>query len=304
MGGRDGTSAGVDLASSVKVLHLLRAGEALGDALRAVGHAGKEAAVVAETIAKNLMDELGKLVPDLDLGLQPHLAGGHGFEGLPPVDDAAAAGSRRRNPAVEALYPEGWWDRGKKGSNAHAMSKSADDDYGSSGIDPELWPLGERPEVRGMQVENEPPLPITNSKRASVEELDVDLKGGSSRRLKDVVGDGLERDHWPSFAAIEAALVKRIGGPLDPKVQRFLYENTNTIAIDEALHKLRRTTGGRNSPAQVAADAGDLRAAFEADAQDFRRLGLEYGLTLEEVDETIEAMRSVNDELGIYTWVE
>ena len=155
-----------------------------------------------------------------------------------------------------------------------------------------------------MQVENEPPLPITNSKRASVEELDVDLKGGSSRRLKDVVGDGLERDHWPSFAAIEAALVKRIGGPLDPKVQRFLYENTNTIAIDEALHKLRRTTGGRNSPAQVAADAGDLRAAFEADAQDFRRLGLEYGLTLEEVDETIEAMRSVNDELGIYTWVE
>ncbi|MFK7928318.1 MAG: hypothetical protein AB8H79_09010 [Myxococcota bacterium] len=169
---------------------------------------------------------------------------------------------------------------------------------------PDTWSGGERLHIdsRGMSIQ-EPRVP-GRGRRPDIEPLDVDLKGGRHRQLKDVVGDGLERDHWPSFAAIKLALERNLGRELSPRFERWLFQNTNTVAIDEALHKLRRSTGGRNSPDQISGDASDLRAAFDADAQDFKSIGLEMGMDLHEIEDAIDAMREVNEDLGVFMWVD
>ena len=112
--------AGIDLASGVKVLALLRGGAHLADALRAVGHAGKEAALLAETAGKNLVDELRRLVPNIELDPAFATAGGPG--GLPY--DRVVRGPQVPNEEVRALRPDGWAARVEDGDELGELSWS------------------------------------------------------------------------------------------------------------------------------------------------------------------------------------
>ena len=100
------------------------------------------------------------------------------------------------------------------------------------------------------------------------------------------------------------AIEAKTGRKLSREMEEWLYENTGTIAIDEALHKMRRTTGARNTASQIAADAADLRMAFETDALEFKRLALREGLDLDEIERAINALRDLTEDLGVYAWVE
>ncbi len=176
----------------------------------------------------------------------------------------------------------------------------------SDGGRSELSPLGEGPEVDAMSIHDVPRTPDNaRAKRPDIQEFDIDKKGGREREFRDRKGDLIDRDHWPSNAAVIQAIERQMGGrELEPKLEKWLYENTPTVALRTELHSLRRTTGGKNTATQIASDAGDLRAAFELDAQEFRRLALREGFDLDEVDEVIVAMREALEELGVFEWVE
>ncbi|MFK7928316.1 MAG: hypothetical protein AB8H79_09000, partial [Myxococcota bacterium] len=288
-------SAGIDLASGIKVVGLLRAGASIGKALRTAGHVGKEAKLIGATLAKNVGAELRRLGSHIDADPAWAMAGGRGAG---PYDRVGRT-PQVPNEDVRALRPDGWASEGSEGSNVHAMSMGDQE-----GFLPDTWSGGERlhSDSRGMSIQ-EPRVP-GRGRRPDIEPLDVDVKGGPRRLFRDVVGDELERDHWPSFAAIKSALESKIGDELDPQFARWLYTNTNTLALTESMHTVRRTTGGRNTAAQVAGDGADLQAAFQADAADFKRLALQEGFDLEEVEEVIEAFRAVNEEMGLYRWLE
>ncbi|SUB16218.1 Filamentous hemagglutinin [Pantoea agglomerans] len=119
----------------------------------------------------------------------------------------------------------------------------------------------------------------------AVKPLDV----GSFKELKDraVVGDGLEHDHIPSFAAIRQAKENELGRKLTPTEEKSLYNNATAIEVPKDVHQAGRTYGGKNTPSQIKEDAIDLCGAECRDTDLHRKNMLDRGYDPKLVDDAI-----------------
>ncbi|WP_276523030.1 hypothetical protein [Pantoea dispersa] len=87
----------------------------------------------------------------------------------------------------------------------------------------------------------------------AIKPLDV----GSYKELKDraVMGDSLEHDHIPSFAARRTAKGNELGRKLTPAEEKTLYQNATAVEVPKDVYRARPTYGGKNTAAQVQQDA-------------------------------------------------
>jgi hypothetical protein len=139
-----------------------------------------------------------------------------------------------------------------------------------------------------------PPRPYSNSVRV----LDVETYGNAAARS---IGDGLTPDHIPSFAAVRASMEQQFGRPLEPFEVTQLRNNTNALVVDTALHQeLSVTYGGRNTPAQIANDSINLRAAAERDLSAYTQRLLDSGYSPQAVQNAAQALHDANVKAGLY----
>jgi len=103
---------------------------------------------------------------------------------------------------------------------------------------------------------------------------------GEYGEQKQVIGDGsVHRDHQPSKAALKEAARREIDrlfqtGEIferpNPDQLAEIYARVEreglSVVVDREIHRAGPTYSGRNTPAQIAADAGDLASAARRDA--------------------------------------
>lgn len=99
-------------------------------------------------------------------------------------------------------------------------------------------------------------LDVANEKINFVKELDVD----SFKNLKsrERVGDNLEHDHIPSFAALKKAKENELGRKLTPLEARRLRNDSIAVEVSSDIHKESRTYAGKNTKNQIDIDSKDL----------------------------------------------
>ncbi|MEB7741291.1 contact-dependent inhibition effector tRNA nuclease [Escherichia coli] len=131
----------------------------------------------------------------------------------------------------------------------------------------------------------------------AVKALDV----GSYKELKDrsVVGDGLEHDHIPSFAAIRQAKENELGRKLTPAEEKKLYNNATAIEVPKDVHQAGPTYGGKNTSSQVKQDAINLCGAECRDTDALRKNMLERGYDPKLVDDAIRQLKERNSQIGV-----
>lgn len=134
-------------------------------------------------------------------------------------------------------------------------------------------------------------------KKDSVQALDV----GSYNELKSkaVVGDGLEHDHIPSFAALKKAKENELGRDLTPSEIKTLYNEATTIEVTKDVHKAGRTYAGKNTSEQIAKDAQNLCEAQKCDLDVLRRNLENKGYDRKSVDDAIQNVIDRNKDKGI-----
>ena len=135
-----------------------------------------------------------------------------------------------------------------------------------------------------------------SSKNEGVDELEVN----SYRELKsrEIVGDGLEHDHIPSFAALKAAEETKLGRKLTPNEERALYNNSTAVEVPRDVHQAGRTYGGKNTKEQISQDAQDLCGAVCRDTDALKENLLNKGYNPDLVNETIKTIIKRNESLG------
>ena len=85
---------------------------------------------------------------------------------------------------------------------------------------------------------------------------------------RSVPGDGLVADHIPSNASNIARAEEILGRPLTDAEKASVRNQGTAVAIPDSLHKSASPTyGGRNTPAQIKADAANPQAAVKRDTQ-------------------------------------
>ncbi|MBN8610287.1 MAG: PAAR domain-containing protein [Deltaproteobacteria bacterium] len=135
-----------------------------------------------------------------------------------------------------------------------------------------------------------------------VRPLDVDTYDGLNARA--VVGDAIQHDHIPSFAAVRDAVnsdrAARGEPPLTPAQARVLKNNLNTIAMSDDAHAGSRTFRGRNTEAQRTTDAGNLRTAAQADTTVARQNLINEGHDPATVDAALGRLHDRNESAGVY----
>jgi RHS repeat-associated protein len=100
----------------------------------------------------------------------------------------------------------------------------------------------------------------------AVEAYDVGTYGELTSR--SVVGDGLTIDHIPSNASNIARAEAAKGEALTQAERAAVREQGMAVAHPESVHRSASPTfGGRNTPAQIAADAANPQAAAARDTQ-------------------------------------
>ncbi|HHI2455613.1 VENN motif pre-toxin domain-containing protein [Escherichia coli] len=131
----------------------------------------------------------------------------------------------------------------------------------------------------------------------AVKALDV----GSYKELKDrsVVGDGLEHDHIPSFAAIRQAKENELGRKLTPAEEKNLYNNATAVEVPKDVHQAGPTYGGKNTSSQVKQDAINLCGAECRDTDALRKNMLERGYDPKLVDDAIRQLKERNSQIGV-----
>ena len=131
----------------------------------------------------------------------------------------------------------------------------------------------------------------------AVKPLDV----GSYKELKDrsVVGDGLEHDHIPSFAAIRQAKENELGRKLTPAEEKTLYNNATAIEVPKDVHQAGPTYGGKNTLSQVKQDAINLCGAECRDTDALRKNMMDRGYDSKLVDEAIRQLKERNSQTGV-----
>lgn len=108
----------------------------------------------------------------------------------------------------------------------------------------------------------------TAPSKTVVQELEVDSY--KNLKAREVVGDGLEHDHIPSFAALRTAKEAELGRPLTELETKTLYQNSTVVEVPRDVHIAGPTYGGRNTPAQIQQDAADLCGAVCRDTDALR----------------------------------
>lgn len=98
----------------------------------------------------------------------------------------------------------------------------------------------------------------------------------------ETTGDGLTGDHQPSGAAIKEAIRLQLHASLNQVLTRSMaqkaYQKAITVVVSDTWHKLSsRTYGGRNTSAQIKADALDL---LTASMEDWKKLVPELKKTM------------------------
>ncbi|EDM1758516.1 hypothetical protein AH553_26020, partial [Salmonella enterica subsp. diarizonae] len=130
-----------------------------------------------------------------------------------------------------------------------------------------------------------------------VKALDVgsykDLKKGS------VVGDGLEHDHIPSFAALKKSKETELGRPLTDAETKKLYQNATAVEVPKDVHQAGPTYGGKNTASQVQQDAMDLCGAVCRDTDALRNNMIERGYDPKQVDDAIKQIIERNRQMGV-----
>ena len=131
----------------------------------------------------------------------------------------------------------------------------------------------------------------------SVKALDV----GAYKDLKarEVVGDGLEHDHIPSFAALRKAKETELGRKLSPAEEKALYQNATAVEVPKDVHTAGPTYGGKNNATQVQKDAMDLCGAVCRDTDSLRKNMLERGYDPKLVDDAIKQIQDRNQQMGV-----
>ncbi len=141
--------------------------------------------------------------------------------------------------------------------------------------------------------------PKTNS---GVKDGDVASYGELNRR--STVGDGIDHDHIPAYAAVRDAvnnqLSKQGKKKLTPKQKKQLKDNLTTMAMDHDQHKLSRSYKGKGGKARQATDASDLKQATKDDLDVGKKNLKDAGHDPKDVDDWGDAVDQRNEDIGLY----
>jgi len=132
--------------------------------------------------------------------------------------------------------------------------------------------------------------------KTAVQELEVDAY--KNLKAREVVGDGLEHDHIPSFAALRTAKEAELDRPLTELETKTLYQNSTAVEVPRDVHIAGPTYGGKNTPAQIQQDAADLCGAVCRDTEALRANLNSRGYDSKLVDETVQKIVERNRNAG------
>ena len=133
--------------------------------------------------------------------------------------------------------------------------------------------------------------------KTAVQELEVDAY--KNLKAREVVGDGLEHDHIPSFAALRTAKEAELGRPLTELETNTLYQKSTAVEVPRDVHIAGPTYGGKNTPAQIQQDAADLCGAVCRDTEALRANLNSRGYDSKLVDETVQKIVERNRNTGV-----
>lgn len=93
--------------------------------------------------------------------------------------------------------------------------------------------------------------------------------------LQKTTGDGTsDRDHIPSYKALEKRAIMLYGGALSSTQKGRIKRAGIAIVLPKGIHKSGRTYGGKNNAAQTSSDAADLPTAAALDIQFYQTAGV------------------------------
>lgn len=127
----------------------------------------------------------------------------------------------------------------------------------------------------------------------------LDVSSYKELKKREVVGDGLEHDHIPSFAAIRQAKENELGRKLTLAEEKTLYNNATAIEVPKDVHQAGPTYGGKNTPSQVKQDAINLCGAECRDTDALRKNMLDRGYDPKLVDDAIKQLKERNTQIGV-----
>ena len=131
----------------------------------------------------------------------------------------------------------------------------------------------------------------------SVKALDVDSY--KVLKARSVVGDNLDLDHIPSFAALKKEKENKLGRKLSPIEEKTLRDEATAIAVPKDTHVNSRTYGGKNTKSQIVNDASNLCYAQECDINHMRKSLIDKGYDSLAVEEAIKEIIIRNESRGI-----
>ncbi|HII3694953.1 TPA: VENN motif pre-toxin domain-containing protein, partial [Pasteurella multocida] len=130
-----------------------------------------------------------------------------------------------------------------------------------------------------------------------VRELEVGSYNSLKKREK--IGDNLEHDHIPSFAAIKRNREIELGRPLTRVEIKKLRDEGTAVELPKEIHKDSRTYSGKNTSSQIEGDASDLCKAQMCDLSKLRSNLLNRGYDEKMVNDVINKIIERNKRLGI-----
>ncbi|MGV7960573.1 hypothetical protein QPK13_05455 [Photorhabdus tasmaniensis] len=113
------------------------------------------------------------------------------------------------------------------------------------------------------------------------------------------MGDRVEHDHIPSYAALRTAKEKELGRKLTPEEDKALYQNSTAVEVPKDVHAAGPTYRGKNTREQVNQDAMDLCGAICRDTDSLRKNMLERGYNPKQVDDAIKQIKERNRQIGV-----
>ncbi|WP_260401634.1 hemagglutinin repeat-containing protein [Burkholderia stagnalis] len=140
----------------------------------------------------------------------------------------------------------------------------------------------------------------TATKDAVVDTVhELEVGSYQSLKSKEVVGDGLEHDHIPSYAALRTAKEAELGRPLTEAEASTLYQQATAVEVPKEVHQAGRTYGGKNTSAQIQQDAADLCGAVCKDTDVLRTTLLKKGYDSDLIEQTIQKIVGRNRQTGV-----
>ena len=131
----------------------------------------------------------------------------------------------------------------------------------------------------------------------SVKALDVDSY--KVLKARSVVGDNLDLDHIPSFAALKKEKENKLGRKLSPIEEKTLRDEATAIVVPKDTHVNSRTYRGKNTKSQIVNDASNLCYAQECDINHMRKSLIDKGYDSLAVEEAIKEIIIRNESRGI-----